>query len=436
MAFDFIARAVAQSTRSSVAPLIWRQRASLEAGNSAGTPTENAARLQAQLNALGAAGGGTLRLIEDIITIDRPLLVPYGVSVVGPGRNRCLIQNNFANTALAWQQAPVFTTGNFVGGATTGFWTSSNAKALNAAAKGDVAATLTSAADANGFAIGDIVVFCSNSFYIDGSGNRIANYMALRKVVRIAGATLYIDEPFFDAFTGFAYNMRTNTILGAANTVGGAGVPLFVWGDAQLAGFSVDTVGTWLNGASAAFKGRYFDIEVQRSRRIWYGNTFQHCVFDGVSGRFMGQAGELSLNSENTVVRNWTASFDLNAQTAFWPTTPPSGGFSLQENGIGNTYRDGTLIVTGMTGSNPVVSVNNFERAIVDNIDIIHGGTSFGGDVLAIGNGTTVAGRREARDARMNVRWNGPCARYLSFANPNTAGCIVEGGFRGPVSSG
>jgi hypothetical protein len=418
---------------------IWRRLPSLVGGGVAGTPAQNAARLQTQINTLSAAGGGILQLVEDQIDLDQPLVVPNKVSIIGPGTGRCLLRNTYADTYAAadYRQSPVIQTGNFstgtVGtgsGATGGIWGDSNSKALNAVASGDMAATLTTAGDASGYAVGDIVIFCSTSYYLDSVPAKLANYMALRRITRISGGLLYVDRPFTEAFTGFAYNLRTGTLLGTPTTVTGTGLPLYVWGDAEIGGFDVDTVWHWKAADAACYDGSFSDIFVQRSRTIAYGNAHQFCTFDNVGGRFMQVFSELAQNSENCVVRNFTAAHDPLAQAA--AGVPSFFAFiTAAENTLDMTFENGSVNCTGFTGTNPIIRQNNAERLTVRDVNLRCDTAAFAGTVLDIGNLTTTSGRREAKDAQYRVNWSGYNRRYLRIINANTVGNVIDGEYRG-----
>jgi hypothetical protein len=429
MAFDFIARAAAKGAQSAVSPMIWRQRPSLVAGRSQGTPAANAARLQAQIDALAAVGGGTLRLVEDVIQIDSTLRLPRGVSVVGPGKNRCLIQNVRTATASTYGDS-LFMAGNFNPASTTNLFGHPLSRAINAVTSGDGGVTLTIAGNASGFAAGDsVVVFDSARFYLDGGGNKISWYMAVRRVVSVSGAVVYLDEPLRDTVaTGAIYNLRTGTIPGRDPNGTGSATPLFVWGDAEIGGFSAETR-RYLVADGCAYKGLFADIEMRTARSLWYAETCQHSVWDGVGGRFWTSGGELMLNSEMTEVRNFRASFDAAAALA-------NGGafttaISCQENGMDVTYRNGSIDVTGASGGN-VVEVLNFLRARLNNVELRHAGATFTGTPLALGNGAAAAaGRRDTTDGRFDIRWSGPCARYLWIQSAATVGNVVTGDFRG-----
>jgi hypothetical protein len=268
-----------QTARSNSPLYIWRKLPSLVGGGTAGTATENALRLQAQIDALSAAGGGILKLVEDVIQIDRPIIIPEKVSVIRPGANRCLLQNTYS---YSFRQSSVIMPGNFHpaftgtgSGATGGLWGDANSKALAAFTAGSFGVTLSVAPSAGDFLAGDtVIVFDPVNYYVSG-GNKISYYMALRRVTSVAGSIVYLDEALRDAVAaGAIYNLRTGTLLGpnilAAST--DTRRKLFAWGDGQIAGFSADTVGYWISD-SAVYKGEFSDIEIERSRAIHYGNT-------------------------------------------------------------------------------------------------------------------------------------------------------------------
>jgi hypothetical protein len=428
MGFDLIARVAAKAAQDNLSPMIWRRRPSLLAGRLQGTATENAARLQAQIDALAADGGGTLQLVEDVIAIDRPLIVPAKVSVVGRGRNRCLIRNTRA--PYNFHQSAAFLPGNFHPIATQAIYGNANAKVLNAVAKGDMAATLITAGDAAGYAVGDIVVFKSTSFYIDVNGYKIPAYMALRRVTKVSGAVLYVDEPFYDAFSGLAYNLRTGTLLGEPSVAGGTGLPLFAWTDGEIGGFSVETPGYWTCD-TATYKAAFFDIEA-KARALVYGNTFQHTRFSGVGGRFAMSAMETSLNSENVVVENMVASHD--AAYAAELGVGYTVACTLQENNMAVTLRNSVIDVTGAT-SGAVIRMINCEDATVQDVTATHRGSGYTGEVVSIGDASPGAGRRVNRNASVRMNWSGGCGTYVTISGTTTAGASIDGNFRGAPSS-
>lgn len=423
---------VLNACRSSAAPTIWRQSPMLRAEKGAGTPSATADALQSRLDALGREGGGTLMLGEGEFVIDRPLVVPDRVSVIGAGADRTLLRSAVSDDN--WQWAPVLMTGNFASGYVSPIWNHPRASRLAPVSKGDGAAQLLRPAAAGDFVPGDLVLFVSDLYYLGPDGYPIANYLAIRRITATSARLLSVDEPFFSNFKGFAYNMRGNDLVAAAAQRDGRGLPLYVWSEAELAGFAVMTRGHWLNGNSATYKARFSDIMVRQASTIWYGNTFQHSTFDNVSGSFTKKAGELSMNSENTVVQNWTAAFDPMAARRVGHSA--NAGITMQENGIAVTYRDGKLDVTGFeTKASPILGINNFERGTFERLSIMHRGAVYTGNVVEIGT-RSVAGRRPATYAVIDVQWSGPCARYLAIAGPETARCKIGGTFRGRPMTG
>lgn len=293
---------------------IWRQRPSLWGGDVAGTPTQNALRLQAQIDALAAEGGGTLRMVEAAIEIDRPLVVPERVSIIGPGAGLCVLTNNYAPYDSG--QTAIFLTGNFALGYAKEWYPggtkASEAKAFNASLSGDTAVTLTTSGDAAGFAVGDTVYVFSALAYVPAPpADPQPYYATLRKVRAISGGIVYFDDCLYsETAGGYLVNLRTTTAPGPPILAGGPTTTLFAWGDGEISGLSVSTLGNWGGVSSAAYRASFNDIDVLASRRIWYNNFMVNCQYNNVSGEFFVKAGEMSMNSENVVVSNATASFN------------------------------------------------------------------------------------------------------------------------------
>jgi hypothetical protein len=304
-----------KTIRSNSPLYIWRQRPSLVGGGVAGTPTENASRLQAQIDALAAEGGGNLRMVEAEIEIDRPMQVKKGVSIIGPGSDKCVITNNYAPYYPG--QTAIFQTGNFQPSFAQEYFTGgafySNAKQFNASLLGDTAVTLTSSGDASGFAVGDTVYLFSTLYYTTTSGVKQPYYATLRKITAISGSIIYFDDCLYsETAGGYLVNLRTTTATGDPITSGGTPVTLFAWGDAEISGMSVYTLGNWGGVTAAAYRASFNDIKVLASRRIWYNNLLVNCQYNNVSGKFFIKAGEMSMNGENTVISNGSATYDNN----------------------------------------------------------------------------------------------------------------------------
>lgn len=431
----FLANAVMLPGAATVAvgmPSLWFKAASSEGVPEPGGAAATAMRLQEQINALAAGGGGTLRLAGADIAIDRPLVVPMGVSIIGPGKDRCLIRNVYRAPQGRYDnyRNSLFMPGNFHPAYTQNLLGHVESKPLAPFASGDTAVVLAQDIDAADFAVGDTVVVFDNRSY--GTKDRVFRYLALRRITRIVDRTLHVDEPFRDGVPqGFAYNLRNGSIMGHGPGRSDSRLPLFVWGNGEIGGFAADTIGHMI-ADSAVYKGAFHDIDVQRSRTIWYGNCYQHTQWDGVGGRFMVGAGELSHNSEASVVRNFTATYDHSAAVIngalFY------AGISMQENGLDITYRDGRIDVTGASRGN-VVQIINFERARLLRLDLQSRSPWFLGNVLSISN-AEVSGRRASKDGEFRLQWDGPCSRYVLIEASTTEGNLIDGDFRGRTLSG
>jgi hypothetical protein len=419
--------------RSNSPLTIWRQRPSLVGGAVAGTPAENAARLKSQLALLKAEGGGTLRLVEDVIQIDRPLDIPHGVSIIGPGKNRCMLQNTYA--PYNFRQSCILRPGNFHPAFTEDFIGDANTKSLNAVTIGDQAATLVTAGDAAGFVAGDICVFFDpNVFYTDSGGFKHFLYQATRRITKVTGSTLSVDEPFWDSMTAPAVqNLRTTTVVGAKILADGSDTaqPLFVWGDGEISGFSMDTIG-YPMADTACYKFTFGDIEVRQGRAIHYGNAFQHGLFDGVGGQFMIACSELSQSSENVVVQNFTVNYDADGAAA--QGLAHNVTISEQENGIGVIFQDGMIDLTGAAGGPVLRTINNADTVFRD-LQIVHRGVSYTGTVVTVGDAAAGTGRRAATGTVVQrVRWSGPCGYYLNVGLHSRG--WFDGTFEGAVVTG
>lgn len=427
-----------QNGLDNLAPTIWRKRPSLEALQSQGTPQENADRINAVAAQLASEGGGTITLVEDEILIDRPIILPPKVSIIGSGKEKTLIRN--VHETYSAVNSSIFFPGSLHPSWTSNFYGNAGSKPINAAQSGDTGIVLSVSADTAHFEVGDYVIPLSAAFYLSG-GHKIAEYMTIRRVIAISGSIVYLDEPLSDALPvgGFLHNLTRTNVTGDPHEDGGTAQRLFAWSDAEIAGFSAETIGNWMAPASGAYKVKVNDIDV-RSRRIWYVNSFVHSTMDGVGGGFLIKAGEAALNCDHLTVRNGTAAYDaeLNVQSiaagASIPVGTPTGGFSAQENSVNVTWQNLDIDLTGLTGGS-AVNANNTRDMRVDNVRMRNGSPAYGGIALLIGSQGTAAGRRNAVGTKIsNLEWDGPCALYAQLFNGGTDRTEIDIRARGLLS--
>jgi hypothetical protein len=318
--------------------------------------------------------------------------------------------------------------GNFHPAYTQQFAGNANSKAINAVVTGDTKATLTTAGDASGYAVGDLVVFFTTASYSNGLQNIYA-YMCVREVLKISGADLYLDNPFFDDIaSGYAYNLRTGAITGLDGY--GSAKKLYTWAGGEMGGFSVQTPGYWI-GYTATYKSMFNDIDVQKSQAIVYGNFFQHTQFNNVSGLFGNRFAEISLNSENVSVGAFTAASDLSN-----PAVTAKIGIGVQENSTSVQFANGYIDVSGITAAQNIVQSYNADNVTFDNIRIHQGSATYVGSVLTIGDPVTAANRRVSNNVMANLSWDGPCGLYATMINAATKNAVIDGSYKGTVSTG
>lgn len=434
-----------RTARQNIFPSIWHKLPSIEVDATAGTAAQNAARIQAQIDALAAnPRGGVLQLVEENISIDKPLILRPRVSVEGLGIGKSKLTNTFAGYDPS--SSAIFVPGNFHPEYNGAMYGHALSKPVGVALSGDSAVTLTSPSDAGSFAAGDLITILTNEYYTTGFGHKIALYMTVRRISRISGAILYIDRPLSDGMPtgGIVHNLRTTTIQGAPAYQGGPTLPLFCWADATMAGFSCETIGNWTTGATSCYNFEWSDIEA-RSRRLWYANSLIHGKISRVNGGFFLKAGEMSQNCDNVVIEDCTAYWDadLAAQSAaagfsvasLIAAGAPVGGISAQENSTYVTYRNVNITLTGLS-QGTVAWVNNADNVVFDNVTARHGGAAgaFSGSVLVFGSTAIAANRRAAGKSKaINLDWSGPCGLYLLFSNVETYDCEADIRARGPV---
>jgi hypothetical protein len=392
------------------------QIASVQARNEA---EDVGTALQAAIDALWAAGGGTLYLPPGLYKITAPLKCRDKVHIVGAGRGVTHVKN--ALTPYNFTNSAVFQPGSFHPTYTQTFYGHANTHAINAAAAGANTVTLTTAGDAANYAVGDTVWVFTTSYYTSGGGQKIPEYAALAKVIGKASATLTLDRALSVAVTGSIHNVTTTSVNGADST------PLRAVADIRIADMTVETIGYWI-ADSACLRGQFGNLHVI-ARAAFYGNTHQLCSFSEVVGRVGIVAGELSHNSELTVVDGFALAFDTAIGT-------PTLGLTVQENGRNIAYRNGSLHLAGFTGSQTVLRWLNATRCTFDNI-ALYGVTGLTGAVIGYGD-TAAAGRVPCTyNTARGIDWNGPCGRYVyNTGDTTTLGNTVEASnFIGTVST-
>ena len=413
----------AQDTANSVAPLIWRRLPSLQAGAATGTPAQNRARFQTQLDALYAGGGGILKLNEDEVEFDRGLLIRDKVSIEGPGANRCLLKSTHAYN---FATSHIFLPGNWHPDDSQDLLGNSNSKAVAAVTSGDYGVTLSVAPGMSDFLKGDQVIVFSGDYYLNGASDKIFAYMVPRAVTAVSGSVVYFDAPLRDNITTpYIYNLRTGSVTGVDGTGTGSEVPLWLWSNAEMSGFSVETLGYWI-GYSGTYKAAFNDINV-RSQAICYGNFLHDTVFNNVSGSFGNRYCEISLNSENVTVKNFSTVHDTTIATS-----TAKVGLAAQENSQYITIRDGIMDVTGFgTGTDNVVQVYNAANIDFDRIKINQSNTGFLGTVLSFGDIAPLTNRRVCSNVNANINWNGNCNFFGIIQGATTKNVVIDGVYMG-----
>lgn len=175
-----------------------------------------AAAVQAAVDAVGSAGGGTILIPAGSYTIGRTISVPYGnVSILGAGSGRTVISVPASYRPLDEDDEGLFQLGSKPG-STNRQWLDQGAVLGTVAStirEGDTRATVTNAAN---LAIGQWIVlqqyywsslsqrndssgtwlsYNSTSFPPAGSPNRRYSFVYLRKIVAKAGNLLTLDAP-------------------------------------------------------------------------------------------------------------------------------------------------------------------------------------------------------------------------------------------------
>lgn len=210
-----------------------------------------------------------------------------------------LIYNGRPTSAIFGDQM-VFLPGAFA----NDFYNALTYNSLSDIVAGERTVTLTNPADAERYSVGDTVILRDTASIVPTAVTPSV-YMRFNIVKSKSGSVLTLKHPHDTSFSAVSLS-RTD---GETNFYPLPGIPqqkCYVAVKSGIKGLRIDTAGFW-TGATAALECFAEDIEIISSRVLVYGNSYQRCDFNRISGNFQRILYEIASNSFMTTIRNLKA---------------------------------------------------------------------------------------------------------------------------------
>lgn len=210
--------------------------------------------------------------------------------------DRTLIFNGRSTSTIFGDQM-VFLPGAFA----NDFYNALTYNSLSDIVAGERTVTFSNPTDASRYSVGDTVILRDNTSILPSAVTPSA-YMRFNIVKSKSGSTLTLKHPHDKSFSSVSLSRTDNE----TNFYPLPGIPqqkCYVAVNSGIRGFKIDTAGFW-TGATAALECFAEDIEIISSRVLVYGNSYQRCDFNKISGNFQRILFEIASNSFMTTVRN------------------------------------------------------------------------------------------------------------------------------------
>lgn len=280
--------------------------------------------------------------------IDCPIICRSGVSLVG-GPGKTLIRNT--RTPYQFGMNQVFRCGNFHPAYTSSF----RLHPISPLKSGDKELRLQDPDVLRTLKSGDTVVFASEN-RTPVSNLTIPAAMEFNEIVSIEkDGVLRLRYPTLqEGLTGI--------VLLSEGYPGRDSVDLFVFANATISDFQIETEGYWL-ADSATLNVKFFNLSI-KSRALIYGNSFQRTQFTSIMGTFSTGCMEMGHNS---ILVNCS---DFHFEYA--GPRPSNRGticIDLKENARGIVVENGFVDFTDLD-SYFAVCIMNAANILIRNVDL------------------------------------------------------------------
>jgi hypothetical protein len=303
---------------------------------------DDTASIQAAIDAMYAAGGGVVWFPQtsSYYKITSPIYLKSKVSLIGIGMPK--IKNDAA--VGAFMTGSIFAPGNFH----PAYW----ALVTKDAATTAEGSNQVTVADASGYAVGDTVFINSTSSH---GGTPLPEYMQAAKVISKAGNTLTISHPIEYAST--CVIAKTDQ----AGVNGRFSKPLFMYADARIENFEIDTWDYW-TADSATYNVTFKNI-AGKAKSVVYGNTFCYTTFEDISITFSGKVSELSFGSHDVIGKNIVATAQASGVSV-------SDMLSWQESGRRCVFEGFKLFLNQAATPSTILRIIDHQESMVRDADL------------------------------------------------------------------
>lgn len=357
-----------------------------------GDGSDETSKLQAAIDAIYTAGGGTLLIpyTASGYKISTPLRLKPRVSIAGTGGSP-LIENTQTSGGIGKQE--VFLVGNFHPDFTEE-WTYYPCGTVQAGNK----VTVSNAGDSANFSVGDQVAVSSSATTSVG-GFTIPVYMCLSTVHSINGAEITLNESIDTTFVG--------GIARVASVNGRNGIPLFFSYNSVVSDLTLKSNFYSWTVDTACLNVMFKRLNIYASTAI-YGNTFQNTQWIDCNFYFSRSIGEQSHNSLNTIADRCNFIYWNDGGLA------PSGGISIQECARKIRYQNCTLVMSPNLSSGSLITVINAQDVVFDKLYCSVSSSSYGAvSLIQFNPSATTNFPAIGRIVKNSVFDVGSCARFF-----------------------
>lgn len=264
--------------------------------------TDDTAAIQAAVDAVATAGGGSVFVPAGHYITSSPILMKSNVELYGEGKTS-RIHNT---TATSSGSGTVVLLGTYDADAFADP-TNVTSYSVGNVAEGDYDITVTTAAEALNFAAGDVVYLYSTTGYTDGGGSEKPNYQQISEVLSVVSGTVTLKDPAYKAYSGGDLKLSKS-----GDTVNGTGIDPMLIKYASLRNIGVESDTDSWTRFGGNYRCQVSDIYVYNSNSIYSSNGVAHGVIRNITGYTRKKAVELAYFSHDTFIENVDVTFEAN----------------------------------------------------------------------------------------------------------------------------
>jgi hypothetical protein len=287
----------------------------------AGDANHNRVTIQAVVDRCRDAGGGVVELPPGVYHIDAPILVWSNVTVRGHGPDT-VVRNEYQTGSGQYLTSCCFLQGSYHP-RNCATWQRDSI----ATPSGEEITTVTRTTTTLAIAVGDLVMVHDVH---DAEGTR-EKY--LRRVVAVNGNDVTVHRPL-SRFTGTSSSYFITKGEGGSirfNPPAGEYVtPTYFAERCAVENLAVYSTGAW-QARHACLDSVVRDITVLRSNALIYGNAFEGCLIENISGKYGSRVIEIAEGGANNLCRNIVAEQDGSPIDPSDPLIKLGAGSTLED---------------------------------------------------------------------------------------------------------